>query len=80
MEIECVLPKLKQAVAKTERITTKKASLSVLECLLVEAEGGQLTIQATNLDIGIKMSVPVKVQAAGEVAVPAGVFSRYLSN
>ena len=80
MEIECVLPKLKQAVAKTERITTKKASLSVLECLLLEAEDGQLTIQATNLDIGIKMSVPVKVQEAGEVAVPAGVFSRYLSN
>jgi len=80
MEIECVLQKLKQAVAKTERITTKKASLSVLECLLLRTEDGQLTIQATNLDIGIKISIPVKVQTSGEVAVPADVFSRYLSN
>jgi DNA polymerase-3 subunit beta len=80
MEIECVLQKLKQAVAKTERITTKKASLSVLECLLLEAEDGQLTIQATNLDIGIKINVPVKVETPGKIAVPADVFSRYLSH
>lgn len=80
MEIECVLPKLKQAVAKTERVTTKKASLSVLKCLLLRTEDGQLTIQATNLDIGIEISVPVKVETPGEVAVPADVFSQYLSH
>lgn len=80
MKIECVLPKLKQAVAKTERVTTKKASLSVLECLLLRIEDSTLLVQATNLDIGVQVSVPVKVESAGEVAVPASVFSQFLSH
>jgi DNA polymerase-3 subunit beta len=80
MEIECVLPKLKEAVSKTERVTTKKASLSVLECLLLEVKDNSLEIQATNLDIGVKFTVPVKVSETGTVAVPAGVFSQFLSH
>lgn len=80
MDIECVLPKLKQAVSKTERVTTKKASLSVLECLLLEVEDNSLVVQATNLDIGVRINIPVKVSDTGKVAVPAGVFSQFLSH
>ncbi len=80
MKIESVLEKLKSAVEKTEKITTKKASLSVLECLLLEVKDNTLFVRATNLDIGIEVKVPVKVQETGRVAVPASVFSQYLSH
>jgi len=80
MKITCVLDKLKTAVSKTEKITTKKASLSVLECLLLEVVNNTLYVRATNLEIGIEITVPVKVEEAGRVAVPADVLSQYLSH
>lgn len=80
MKIKCVLDKLKNAVAKTERITTKKASLPVLECLLLEVKNNKLYVRATNLDIGVEITIPVKVEEAGRVAVPASILSQYLSN
>lgn len=80
MKIKCVLDKLKAAVAKTERITTKKASLSVLECLLLEVVNNTLYVRATNLDIGVEITIPVKVDEPGRVAVPASVLSQYLSH
>lgn len=80
MKIKCVLDKLKAAVSKTERITTKKASLPVLECLLLEVVNNTLYIRATNLDIGVEITVPVKVDEPGRVAVPASVLSQYLSH
>jgi DNA polymerase-3 subunit beta len=80
MEIKCVLDKLKAAVSKTERITTKKASLPVLECLLLEVADNTLYIRATNLDIGVEIQIPVKVTEPGRVAVPASIFSQYLSH
>lgn len=80
MKITCVLEKLRSAVSKTEKITTKKASLPVLECLLLEVVNNSLVIRSTNLDIGIEITVPVKVKTPGRVAVPAGVLSQFLSN
>lgn len=80
MKITCVLEKLRSAVVKTEKITTKKASLPVLECLLLEVVDNALVIRSTNLDIGIEITVPVKVKKPGRVAVPATVLSQYLSN
>ena len=80
MQITCVLEKLRVAVSKTEKITTKKASLPVLECLLLEVVNNTLVVRATNLDIGIEITVPVKVKKPGRVAVPAAIFSQFLSN
>lgn len=80
MKIKCVLDKLKAAVSKTERITTKKASLPVLECLLLEVVNNTLYIRATNLDIGVEVQIPVKVDEPGRVAVPASILSQYLSH
>jgi DNA polymerase-3 subunit beta len=80
MKITCVLQKLEEAVNTAEQITTNKASLDVLACVLLSVEDGELVLRATNLDIGIKITIPVKVQKAGTVAVPADVFSQMLSN
>lgn len=80
MKITCVLEKLKTAVSKTEKITTKKASLPILECLLLEVVNNSLVIRATNLEIGIEITVPVKVNTPGRAAVPANVFSQFLNN
>lgn len=55
------------------RISTKHATLPVLQCVLLTAKDGRLTIRATNLEIAIEAAVEAKVEEEGVVAVPAAV-------
>lgn len=48
-----------------------RASLPVLENILLSVEGDKLKIAATNLEIGIMKFVSVKKAIAGEVTIPA---------
>ncbi len=80
MKIECVKEKLSLAVFRTEKIASKNATLPVLKCLLFDADKGTLEIKATNLDVGVECSVPVKVQEPGKVAIIGGVLANFLTN
>ena len=72
MKIECIKNKLEEAISKTEKITGKNLTLPILKCILLIAKDNMLTIRATNLDLGVEMSIPVKIKE-GVVAVPAGI-------
>jgi len=80
MKIECVTEKLQQALAKAERFTGKNLSLPILSHLFLSAKRGGITIRATNLDVGVEISLPAKVEREGEVAVPSVVFSQLIAN
>jgi len=80
MKIECVKEKLHIAVSKAEKIVGKNTNLPILSCLLFETKGNNLIIKATNLDLGLEISIPVKVEEHGTVAVPAGVIGSFLNN
>jgi len=81
MNIECVQDKLREAVGYAERISSKHATLPVLSCLLFDAsEKNTLTIKATNLDLGIEITVPVKTIQSGIVAVPSTTLNSFLIN
>lgn len=80
MNIECVKEKLAYAVSKAEKITTKNVTLPVLSCVLLEAKDSVLTIKSTNLDLGIEVSIPVRVIKPGRVAVYGSVLNNYLTN
>ncbi len=80
MKIECVKEKMVKALAKAEKITSKNPTLPVLSCLHIKTHNGQLVISATNLDLGIEIVVPVKVEEEGTVAVPAQIFSQFISS
>jgi len=80
MKIECVKEKLHIAVSKAEKIVGKNLNLPVLSCLLFETKGNNLIIRSTNLDLGLEISIPVKVEESGKVAIPAQVLSSFLNN
>ena len=80
MNIECIKDRLAYAVAKAERITGKNITLPVLSCILLEAENSTLTIKSTNLDLGIEITIPVKVNTPGRVAVSGSILYNYISN
>lgn len=80
MKIECVQPKLADALRKADRIAGKNVALPILSSVLLIAEKGTLTIRATNLEIGIEISLPVSIEEEGKVAVSAQAFSSYVSS
>lgn len=80
MKLECVREKLAEAVNKAEKITSKNATLPILKCVLFEAQNNSLIIRATNLDIGIEIVIPAKVQEEGVVAIPGSTINSFLSH
>lgn len=71
MHITVGTEELKNILEITSKVSTKHATLPVLQCVLLVVSKETLTIKATNLEIGIEGSVGVKVEREGVVAVPA---------
>jgi DNA polymerase-3 subunit beta len=70
MKLETTKERLDDALAAVIRATTRHATLPVLSCLLLDVRDGTLSLRATNLDLGVEASIPVKMEAPGIVAVP----------
>lgn len=80
MKLEIVKDKLLDAVSICERVAGKHVSLPVLSCVFLEAKKNELTIRATNLDVGVEISLPCKTSNEGAVAISGSVLKAYLSN
>jgi len=80
MKIECVKEKLLNSVILAEKVSGKNLTLPILSCIHLKASGSELTIKATNLDLGIEIIVPVKVIEEGSVVVPGSVLVGLLQN
>lgn len=79
MKIECIQERLMEAVSTVEKITGKNASLPILSSIVIEADKNNLTLKSTNLDLGIEILVPAKIDEPGAVAVSGTILSTFLS-
>lgn len=80
MRIECVKEKIRNAVNIAEKVTGKNLTLPILNSLLFVAKENTLRIRATNLDLGIEILIPAKVEEEGVAAIPGNVLNNLLSN
>ena len=80
MKIECIKDQLEEVLNKADKIAGKNINLPVLAGFYLDARQHSLTIRATNLDIGISITLPVKVIEAGIVVVPAHILSSFISS
>lgn len=71
---------LKKALSLVDKIVSKNSSLPILSNILIKTENGRLRLSATNLEIGINSFIGVKIDEPGEIAVPARIFSDFISN
>lgn len=67
-------------LAYTERTTGKNLSLPVLACVLLEVQKNTLSLSATNLEIGVRYSIPIADAVEGRVAVPASTFLQVVTS
>jgi len=79
MKIECSIDKIKKALISVERITGKNLTLPVLSSVLWVATGKTLKLRATNLNIGIEIEIPAKIEIEGVVAVRGDILSSLFS-
>lgn len=80
MKVICVKNNLKEAVSLVERITGKNLTLPILSSLLISAKNNTLKLTSTNLELGIEIIIPAKIEEEGDVAVPADILNNFLSN
>ena len=74
MEITIPHSELTKALELVGRISTKHITLPVLQCVLIEAKENSITLQATNLEISIEVTLSGSVAEEGLVAIPAQIF------
>ncbi len=80
MKIEINKNTLLKGLVKSDKITGKNVSLAVLQCVILKTKGDTLEISATNLELGIKISIPAKIKEEGEIAISSSLLVSYLSN
>lgn len=80
MKILCFKKDLKEAISVCERISGKNLNLPILGNIMLDAEGKDLKITATNLELGVEIIIPAKIENKGKITVPANIFNSFLSN
>lgn len=80
MKAICLKKYIKDAISLCEKISGKNLGLLVLNNVLISTENKSIVFMATDLEIGINVEVPAKVEKNGKVAVPGSVVSSFLSN
>lgn len=80
MKIEIIKEKFTDAIAQAEKVSGKHVSLPILSYVVVEAKGSSVVVKATNLDVGVEVSVTAKILEEGVVAVSGSLMKAFLSN
>jgi len=62
---------LMNAIQTVQNVITTKSALPILSNILIEAQAENLKLTATDLDIGITCVIPVDIQEAGAITIPA---------
>lgn len=80
MKLVCKKNDLREALGLAERLTGRNLSLPILAGVLLEAEGEIVVIRATNLEVGVEIKLPAKVEKEGQVVLKGGTLISLLSN
>lgn len=79
MKFSCTQENLNQILNVVSHIAVKNANLPILSNILIKAENSNLSISATNLEIGINANVRGKIETEGEFSVDARLFASYIA-
>lgn len=80
MKIETTLEKIKDAISRIQKVSSKNLSLPILENVLIIAKENILTLRSTNLHTGVEITLPVKIQTEGEISVKLDIFNQIINS
>lgn len=71
MEFTITKSDLVRELNLSQGVVEKKTTIPILSNVLIEAAGDELTITATDLELGIRATVPARVKTGGAGTIPA---------
>ena len=80
MRILCLQENLKNNLLILERIASKNHELPILGNVVLKTENGFLKAFATDLEIGVEIIIPCKIEKKGEVVIPIKLISGFIAN
>jgi len=80
MKFISLVENLRRAINLAERITGKNLTLPVLNNIYLTTNKNELHILATDLELGIELTVSGKVEKEGQVVIPAKTFANFLNS
>src|SRR5215212_279390 len=78
MRLTCLPEKLNEGLATVGRVVAPRSTLPVLGNVLLETDGGQLKLAATNLELTVICWVGAKVEEEGAITLPARLLADYV--
>src|SRR5947199_6293147 len=70
MKITCSREELTQKLAVVSRGVSTRTAVQILGGILLNAEGGRLTLAATDMELSLRASLEARVEGEGAVVVP----------
>jgi len=80
MEIEVAQEKLTKALNSVSRVAPARATLPILNNILIKVQDKKVSLIATNLDMAIIDYLPVSNSQNGTITVPAQIITEFISN
>lgn len=80
MKVSFLLENVNKKLSLVNHAVSSRSALPILLNFLFKAEKGRLTISATDLEIGIVVSVPANIEEEGMITVPAKTFFEIISS
>ncbi len=80
MKIKCLFHHPINGLSLTEKISGKSSTLSILNGVLISSKNKELKLAVTNLEVGIEIKIPAKIEKEGENAIPSKLLYNFLSN
>jgi DNA polymerase-3 subunit beta len=80
MKVSCSQENLSRGLAVVGRAVATRAVLPITNNVLIAAEGSQLKLAATNLEIAISCWIPATVEEEGTITIPARLVSDFVNS
>ena len=80
MKVTCLQENLARGLQIAGRAVSTRGSLPILGNVLLRTENGRLKLTATNLEVGINVWVPAKIDDEGSITVPAKLFTDFVNS
>jgi len=80
MKIVCLQENLKNGFSIAERVSGKNQALPILNNSQIEAKKGYLKVSSTDLEMGVDVLIPCKVEKEGSLVLPSKLVLNFINN
>jgi len=80
MKVSILQENLAKGLSIVGKFVSSKAQLPILENILLVAETGSLKLSTTNLETGINLWLPAKIEKAGRITILAKIIVEFISS